>query len=99
HFGRGIVGTPSNFGKLGNAPTHPELLDWLAVEFVEHGWSVKWLHRQIMLSRAYQLASASGPEAGRIDGANVYLSHGTRKRLDVEAWRDSLLFVSGNLDE
>src|SRR5438876_954222 len=48
HFGRGIVNTPSNFGKLGDPPSHPELLDWLAVEFVKHGWSIKWLHRQIM---------------------------------------------------
>src|SRR5439155_6210572 len=59
HFGRGLVNTPSNFGKLGDAPSHPELLDWLAVEFVKHGWSMKWLHRQIMLSSVYQLASVA----------------------------------------
>ena len=97
HFGRGIVNTPSNFGKLGDAPSHPELLDWLAVEFVKHGWSIKWLHRQIMASRVYGLAAAT--DAKSSDAANVYLWRGTRKRLDVESWRDSLLAVSGNLDE
>src|SRR6185312_8907663 len=96
HFGRGIVGTPSNFGKLGNAPTHPELLDWLAVAFVKHGWSIKWLHRQIMLSKVYQLSSEPNVQDDRIDGGNFYLWRGTRKRLDVESWRDSLLAVSGN---
>ena len=96
HFGRGLVNTPSNFGSLGGRPSHPELLDYLAVEFVKHGWSIKWLHREIMKTRAYQLASdAKGNEA---DAANVYLWRGTRHRLDVEAWRDSLLFVSGTLD-
>src|SRR6185437_16189730 len=99
HFGRGIVGTPSNFGKLGNAPTHPELLDWLAVEFVKHGWSIKWLHRQIMLSKVYQLGSEPNATDNKIDGGNFFLWCGTRKRLDVESWRDSLLAVSGNLDD
>jgi hypothetical protein len=99
HFGRGLVDTPSNFGVQGGRPSHPELLDWLAVGFVEHGWSMKWLHRQIMLSATYQLAAE--PHAGNttIDAANVYLWRGERRRLDVEAWRDSLLAVSGNLDE
>src|SRR5439155_26947207 len=55
HFGRGLVNTPSNFGSLGDRPSHPELLDYLAVEFVNHGWSIKWLHRQILLSGTYQL--------------------------------------------
>jgi cytochrome c553 len=99
HFGRGIVGTPSNFGKLGDAPSHPELLDWLAVEFVKQGWSIKWLHRQIMLSSTYGLASLPSSENAKIDGGNVYRWRGTRRRLDVEAWRDSLLAVSGNLDD
>jgi len=99
HFGRGLVNTPSNFGKLGDAPSHPELLDWLAIEFVKHGWSMKWLHRQIMLSKAYQLDSVPNAENNKVDAANVYLWRGTRKRLDVEAWRDSLLAVAGNLDE
>jgi hypothetical protein len=99
HFGRGLVATPSNFGKLGDAPSHPELLDWLAVEFVKHGWSIKWLHRQIMASAAYQLTSRPSTENNKIDAGNVYLWRGTRKRLDVEAWRDSLLAVSGNLED
>ncbi|MFO0803477.1 MAG: PSD1 and planctomycete cytochrome C domain-containing protein [Gemmataceae bacterium] len=96
HFGRGIVATPSNFGKLGDAPSHPELLDWLAVEFVKHGWSIKWLHRQIMNAKVYQLAATG--DAKSSDAANVYLWRGTRKRLDIESWRDSLLAISGNLD-
>ncbi len=99
HFGRGIVGTPSNFGKLGDAPSHPELLDYLAVEFVKHGWSIKWLQREIMKSKVYQLGSSTNAENDKSDAANVYLWRGTRKRLDVEAWRDSLLAVSGNLDD
>jgi hypothetical protein len=98
HFGRGLVSTPSNFGALGERPSHPELLDWLAVEFVKHGWSIKWLHRQILLSRVYQLASEASPDDNKADAANVYLWRANRRRLDVEAWRDSLLFVSGNLD-
>lgn len=98
HFGRGLVNTPSNFGALGDKPSHPELLDYLAVEFMKHDWSMKWLHRQIMLSSVYQLASDHQPLAASPDPANIYLWRATRKRLDVEAWRDSLLFVSGNLD-
>jgi hypothetical protein len=98
HFGRGLVNTPSNFGSLGNRPSHPELLDWLAVEFVNHGWSVKWLHRQIMLSSTYQLSSDPGAGNNTSDAANAYLWRGARQRLDVEAWRDSLLAVSGTLD-
>jgi hypothetical protein len=99
HFGRGLVDTPSNFGSLGGRPSHPELLDWLAVGFVENGWSTKWLHRQVMLSATYQLAAE--PHAGNtaVDAANVYLWRGARRRLDVEAWRDSLLAVSGTLDD
>jgi hypothetical protein len=98
HFGRGLVSTPSNFGKLGDAPSHPELLDWLAVNFVKNGWSVKWLHRQIMTAKVYQLESRSDLDNDKSDAANVYLWRGTRKRLEVEDWRDSLLAVSGNLD-
>jgi hypothetical protein len=96
-FGRGIVGTPSNFGKLGEPPTHPELLDTLAVRFVEAGWSVKWLHREILLSAAYQLGSGHGP-ADTVDPENRYLWRHTPRRLDVEAWRDAVLLVSGRLD-
>jgi mono/diheme cytochrome c family protein len=97
HFGRGLVNTPSNFGALGDKPSHPELLDWLAVEFMNHGWSLKWLHRQILLSSAYRLSSEP-VAASQSDAANVYLWRANRRRLDVEAWRDSLLSVSGTLD-
>jgi cytochrome c553 len=98
HFGRGLVSTPSNFGALGERPSHPELLDWLAVNFVKNGWSVKWLHRQIMTSAAYQLASTADPDNDRVDAANVYLWRGGRRRLEIEDWRDSVLAVSGTLD-
>ncbi len=98
HFGRGLVNTPSNFGKLGDAPSHPELLDWLAVNFMKNGWSMKWLHRQIVLSSVYQMDSKATPENDKIDAANIYLWHANRHRLDIEQWRDSLLSVSGNLD-
>lgn len=98
HFGRGLVNTPSNFGSLGDRPSHPELLDHLAVEFMKHGWSIKWLHRQILLSSVYQLASEPDAQNDKVDAANVFLWRGARRRLDVESWRDSLLLVSGNLD-
>jgi len=98
HFGRGIVGTPSNFGKLGDRPTHPELLDTLTVRFVENGWSIKWLHREIMLSAAYQLSSASDVKNAAQDVENRYLWRMTPRRLDFEAWRDAVLMVSGRLD-
>jgi hypothetical protein len=98
HFGRGIVGTPSNFGQLGDRPTHPELLDTLAVRFMENGWSLRWLHREIMLSRAYQLSSANAPANAEKDPENQYLWRHTPTRLDFEAWRDSWLAVSGRLD-
>jgi hypothetical protein len=98
HFGRGLVNTPSNFGSLGSRPSHPELLDWLAANFVKNGWSVKWLHRQIMNSATYRLASKPDAHNDKIDAANVYLWRGERKRLEIEDWRDSLLAVSGNLD-
>jgi hypothetical protein len=98
HFGRGLVSTPSNFGALGDRPSNPELLDWLAVNFVKNGWSVKWLHRQIMTARVYQLESRPDQGNDKIDAANVYLWRGARKRLEIEDWRDSLLAVSGTLD-
>jgi hypothetical protein len=98
HFGRGIVSTPNNFGRLGERPTHPELLDTLAVRFMESGWSVKGLHRELMLSAAYQLSSDNeASNAGR-DPENLYLWRMSPHRLDVEAWRDALLAVSGRLD-
>ena len=98
HFGRGLVNTPSNFGALGDRPSHPELLDWLAVNFMRNGWSMKWLHKQIMTTATYQLESKPDLDNDKSDAANVYLWRGTRKRLDIEDWRDTLLAVSGNLD-
>jgi hypothetical protein len=98
HYGRGLVATPSNFGALGERPSHPELLDWLAVNFMKNGWSLKWLHRQVVLSAVYQLDSRADAENDGIDPANVFLWRGNRRRLEVEQWRDSLLAVSGNLD-
>ncbi len=98
HFGRGIVGTPSNFGKQGDAPTHPELLDYLTSRFIKSGWSVKSLHREIMLSATYRLSTAFHEFNANIDGDNRYLWRMSRQRLDVEAWRDALLSVAGSLD-
>ena len=98
HFGRGIVPTLSNFGKLGSPPTHPELLDTLAVQFMESGWSIKWLHREIMRSATYQLSSAQHSGNMAIDPGNEYLWRMTPRRLDIEAWRDALLSVAGKLD-
>jgi hypothetical protein len=98
HFGRGIVPTLSNFGKLGSQPSHPELLDTLAAQFVESGWSIKWLHRQIMLSATYQLSSEQDPDGLAKDPDNFLLWRMTPRRLDVEAWRDAVLAVAGRLD-
>jgi hypothetical protein len=98
HFGRGIVGTPSNFGSLGERPTHPELLDYLTCRFIDSGWSLKALHRDIMLSATYQLSSADDARNREIDGDNRLLWRMNRQRLDVESWRDALLSVSGKLD-
>ncbi len=98
HFGRGLVNTPSNFGALGDRPTHPELLDTLAVRFMDNGWSVKWLHREMMRSAVYQLSSKADAGNDAIDAANVYLWRANRRRLDAEAWRDSVLAVAGTLN-
>jgi hypothetical protein len=98
HFGKGIVQTPSYFGKQGLPPTHPELLDFLAGHFAQNGWSVKAMHRLIMLSRTYQLASVAGAENVRIDPTNELLWKFPRRRLEAEAIRDSLLMVSNALD-
>ncbi len=98
HFGRGIVSTPSNFGLLGVPPTHPELLDFLATRFMASGWSLKQLHREIVLSATYRLASTSIPINFERDPDNRWLWRMNRRRLDIESWRDSLLFVAGNLD-
>ncbi len=99
HFGRGLVGTPSNFGQLGERPTHPELLDDLAARFVENGWSLKWLHREIMLSATYQMSSATDAKAEVIDPDNRLHWRMNRRRLEVESYRDALLAVSGQLDQ
>jgi hypothetical protein len=97
HFGRGIVDTPSNFGNQGSRPSHPELLDDLAARFIESGWSLKWLHREIVLSVAYQQASAVGGGANA-DPGNSLLGRAPRRRLEVEPWRDAMLAAAGTLD-
>jgi len=98
HFGTGIVQTPNDFGTRGMAPTHPELLDFLALRFVEKRWSVKAMHRLIMLSRTYQLASSGLAQTAAKDPSNTYLSRFSRHRLEAEEIRDSMLAVAGNLD-
>jgi len=97
HFGRGIVATASNFGVLGSRPTHPELLDALAAGFVSDGWSIKRLHRRMMLSEAYQRASTSDQANMEIDPENQWLWRMSRRRLTVEEFRDATLMVAGNL--
>ena len=98
HFGRGLVATPGNFGQLGERPTHPELLDYLAARFVESGWSVKAIHREIVLSATYGLAASDDRANSAKDPDNRLLWRANRQRLDAEAMRDALLFVAGNLD-
>ena len=97
HFGRGIVATPSNFGGLGRAPTHPELLDWLANDFIAGGWSLKRMHRQMVLSRAYQQAGEASPQAVAKDETNELFSRFIRHRLTAEEIRDSALLHAGTL--
>jgi mono/diheme cytochrome c family protein len=99
HFGHGIVDTPSNFGMMGERPTHPELLDYLAAQFIESGWSMKAMHKEIMLSSAYQLAYTQSDANSALDPDNRLLWRANFRRLEVEALRDSLLFVTGSLDE
>lgn len=98
HFGRGLVETPNNFGLQGSAPSHPELLDWLAAEFVDRNWSVKQLHRLIMLSSAYRLNSGFDPSNAETDPENRYLWRMNRRRLDAENLRDAVLAVAGELN-
>ncbi len=98
HFGHGLVRTPSDFGTRGDAPTHPELLDYLARSFVENGWSLKKLHRALLLSRAYQQSSNDNATARQVDPENKWLWRVNRRRLDFEELRDSLLAASGKLD-
>jgi mono/diheme cytochrome c family protein len=99
HFGRGIVKTLGNFGKAGAAPTHPELLNWLAREFVSRGWSVKALHRLMMTSATYRQSSAVTPDRAAVDPDNSLLSRMPLTRLDAEALYDALLMVAGRLNE
>ncbi len=99
HFGKGLVRTPSNFGHLGERPTHPELLDHLASQFVASGWSIKQLHREMMLSATYQLSSQFDAHNEEVDPENRLLWRMNRRRLEVEAWRDAMLAVAQNLDE
>ncbi len=99
HFGDGIVRTTSNFGQLGERPTHPELLDYLAARLVESGWRLKSLHREILLSKTYQLASGAEGEGAKKDPDNRLLWRANVvERLDAEALRDSILAVAGTLD-
>jgi hypothetical protein len=98
HFGKALVGTPSNFGALGEKPTHPGLLDWLAGNFVRNGWSIKKLHREILLSATWQMSSAHDTEKFSRDGDNRLIWRMNPRKLDVESWRDSLLAASGELD-
>ncbi len=98
HFGTGIVDTPSNFGQMGERPTNPELLEYLAKDFVDHGMSFKKLHREILLSSVYQLSTESSPANQEKDPANRLYWRFNRRRLDAETIRDSVLFVAGGLD-
>ena len=99
HFGFGLVRSPDNFGQLGERPTHPELLDWLTVRFVESGWDLKALHRLILLSSTWQMSTQANPAAIEVDPDNRLLWRMNRRRLEAEAIRDGILAVSGQLDQ
>jgi hypothetical protein len=98
HFGKGIVASTSNFGKLGVPPSHPELLDWLATDFVRVGWSLKKMHRLMVTSSAYRQTTRIGPRAQSADPENVLLSRMPLRRMDAEQLHDSILAVTGQLD-
>jgi hypothetical protein len=98
HFGEGIVRTPDNFGRTGERPAHPELLDWLTTRFIENGWSFKKMHRLLMLSSTYQMASNAGEETLQADPENRLFSRFARRRLTVEEIRDGLLAIDGSID-
>jgi len=98
HFGKGLVSTPSDFGLRGSAPTHPELLDYLALRFMDDGWSIKQMHRLIILSRAYQMSSADRDDGLAVDPQNDLLWRMDCRRLDAESIRDAMLAISGQLD-
>ncbi len=99
HFGKGIVQTPNDFGKQGVAPTHPELLDYLAARFIENGWSIKVMHKLILQSKTWQLSSNDVDANMKVDPTNELWWKFIRRRLDAESIRDTMLFVSGELDE
>jgi Protein of unknown function (DUF1553)/Protein of unknown function (DUF1549)/Planctomycete cytochrome C len=99
HFGRGFVDTPNDLGHNGGLPSHPELLDWLATDFRDNGGSIKRLHRMILMSKTYRQASISYVEGEKVDSGNTLLWRQNRRRLEAEAIRDSVLFVSGSLDK
>jgi hypothetical protein len=98
HFGKGIVETPGDFGRMGAKPTHPELLDWLAADFQQHGGSLKYLHRLIATSAAYRQSSRHEPRFAEVDNDNRYLWRMNRTRLDAEEVRDAVLLAAGRLD-
>jgi hypothetical protein len=98
HFGKGIVNTPNDLGRMGGTPSHPELLDWLAVEFRDTGGSLKRLHKLIVLSETYRQCSQTHPENARVDGDNRLLWRMNSTRLDAESIRDAILQISGKLD-
>ncbi len=98
HFGRGIVASTDNFGRLGEPPSNQPLLDWLARRFVEQGWSMKQMHRTIMLSNTYQMSTAFDPRAAEADPENILLWRANRRRLEAEAIRDAVTAVSGIID-
>ncbi len=98
HFGRGIVASPSDFGVQGDAPTHPELLDWLAMEFVARGWSIKQMHRLMVTSATYRQGSQVTPAALKADPQNHLFSRMNRRRLDGESLRDAMLLAAGRLN-
>src|SRR5690606_11304251 len=96
--GAGLVRTPSNFGVQGDPPTHPELLEYLAAKFVRQGWDIKGLHREMVLSATYRQSSDFTAAGDQADPENRLLWRMSRRRLEVEMWRDSMLAVAGNLD-
>ncbi len=98
HFGQGLVRTPNNFGKVGERPTHPRLLDYLARQFIDGGWSIKQMHRLIMLSSTYRMSSRASNDARRLDPENRLWSRFYRRRLSIEELRDSILALAGSLD-
>jgi hypothetical protein len=99
HLGRGIVGTPSDFGVRGERPSHPELLDFLATELIKNGWKLKPIHKLIVTSAVYQTASTADEAKLKADRDNTLFWHRPARRLEAEAIRDSLLFISGQLDD